>query len=325
MPVKTTSRLSATPSPLVSVHFTRSSESVSLVRMTPSWSGRIMRGATSVIDEHGVLVVVAVALGALPAADAADRIVLAAGVGVHHVADHLADVHAAVAVELDERRADDVGIGGDQLHAVAGGQHEARALPRPACARRTGGFGVKSVASLVCAPRPPPKPPARGGGAPAACFAAVPDISYWPSMTAISARMPAPSGVSVIDRRDRRPLHVGEVLEHEPLLPATEMSVTLTVGCVSEATVAVIFPPSSFTVTTKVASNAFIATVTSQSPTKGAICADVGGTDACPAPCIAAVEWPIGKIVDVATTRAARAERTTRTMQITPWTQARSV
>ena len=47
MPVKTTSRLSATPSPLVSVHLTMSSESVSLVRITPSWSGRIMRGATS--------------------------------------------------------------------------------------------------------------------------------------------------------------------------------------------------------------------------------------------------------------------------------------
>ena len=37
---------------------------------------------------------------------------------------------------------------------------------------------------------------------------------------------------------------------------ATEMFVTLTVGCVSEATVAVIFPLSSLTVTTKVASNA---------------------------------------------------------------------
>ena len=47
MPVKTTSRLSATPSAFVSLHFTSSSESVSLVRITPSWSGRIMRGATT--------------------------------------------------------------------------------------------------------------------------------------------------------------------------------------------------------------------------------------------------------------------------------------
>ena len=163
-----------------------------------------------------------------------------------------------------------------------------------------------------------------GGSAPVACFVADPFIWYWPSIIDISARMAAPFGVSVIAVESGVPCMSTKYLSTSRPL-ATEMFVTLTVGCVSEATVAVIFPLSSLTVTTKVASNAFIAIVTSQLPTKGAICADVGGTDACPAPCIAAVEWPIGKIVDVATTRAARAERTTRTMQITPWTQARSV
>ena len=74
-----------------------------------------------VVGEHGVLVVAAVAFRALPPADAADRIVLAAGRGVHHVADELADVHPSVAVELDEGRADHVGLGGDELHAIAGG------------------------------------------------------------------------------------------------------------------------------------------------------------------------------------------------------------
>ena len=82
------------------------------------------------IDEDCALVVAAVTLGALPSADPADRLVLAAGVGVHHVADHLADIHASVAIELDERRADHVRLGGDELHPIAGRQHEARRLLR---------------------------------------------------------------------------------------------------------------------------------------------------------------------------------------------------
>ena len=85
-------------------------------------------GRDEAIDEHRALVVAAVTLGVLPSADPADRLVLAAGVGVHHVADHLADVHASVAVELDERRADHVRLGGDELHPIAGWQHEARRL-----------------------------------------------------------------------------------------------------------------------------------------------------------------------------------------------------
>ncbi len=77
------------------------------------------------IDEDGVLVVHAVSFGALPAADAADGVVLAGGLGVHHVADELADVHAAVAVELDHGRADHLGVRRDELHAIAGGEDEA--------------------------------------------------------------------------------------------------------------------------------------------------------------------------------------------------------
>ena len=34
-------------------------------------------------------------------------------------------------------------------------------------------------------------------GAPGACFVPAPDIWYWPSMTAMLARSPCPSGVSV--------------------------------------------------------------------------------------------------------------------------------
>ena len=62
---------------------------------------------------------------------------------------------------------------------------------------RYGVFGVKSVAALVAAPRPPPPNPVARTGAPGACFAALPDISYCPSMIAMLARRPAPSGVSV--------------------------------------------------------------------------------------------------------------------------------
>ena len=77
------------------------------------------------VDEYGVLIVVAVALRALPTADAADRIVFATRASIHHVADHLADIHPAVAVKLDQRRTDDLGVRDHQLHAIAGWKHEA--------------------------------------------------------------------------------------------------------------------------------------------------------------------------------------------------------
>ena len=76
------------------------------------------------VDEHGVLVVAAVAVGVLVPRDAADRRARVRTVGVLHVRAHLEHVHPAVAVEghadgvLDER------IGEDWLDAEAGRQQE---------------------------------------------------------------------------------------------------------------------------------------------------------------------------------------------------------
>jgi hypothetical protein len=80
------------------------------------------------VGEHSALVVPAVAFRALPSRDPADRLMLPARLGVHHVADHLADIHPAVAVELDQGWVDHVGLGRHQLHAVTGGQHETPGL-----------------------------------------------------------------------------------------------------------------------------------------------------------------------------------------------------
>ena len=90
-------------------------------------------------------------------------VVLVVAVGVAHVGHELAHVHPAVAVEPDHRRADDVRLRNDELHAIAGGQDEGlRLLLR--CSRRTGGLGEKSApASVVDDSVPPPTPatPAR--------------------------------------------------------------------------------------------------------------------------------------------------------------------
>ena len=61
-----------------------------------------------VVGKHRVPIEHAVALGALVHADAARRFVLAACVGVEHVAADLGDIHPPVAVERDRRRGDDV-------------------------------------------------------------------------------------------------------------------------------------------------------------------------------------------------------------------------
>src|SRR6188508_2144998 len=87
---------------------------------------------------------------------------------------------------------------------------------------RYGGFGVKSVAGLVAAPRPPPPNPVARTGAPGACFTALPAISYCPSMTAMLARRPAPSGVNVRTDEIGVPWIVIEYLRIR-LLPAAEM------------------------------------------------------------------------------------------------------
>ena len=80
------------------------------------------------VDEHGALVVDAVVLRALEARDAAFGRVLIVAVGVAHVGRELGDVHPAVAVEADDRRADDVGLGQHELHAVPGRRAGTRGL-----------------------------------------------------------------------------------------------------------------------------------------------------------------------------------------------------
>ena len=92
-----------------------------------------------VVDEHGMLVEDAVALGALPAADPVALVELTGGIAIEHVGAHLADVHAAVAVELDQARLLDFGIRGHQLHAETGGELKGLGL-------LGGGFGLDGVA-----------------------------------------------------------------------------------------------------------------------------------------------------------------------------------
>ena len=90
-----------------------------------------------VIDEHGMPVVDAVSLGAFPAADPARRLVLRCRIGVAHVAPEFRHVHAAVAVPLDDRGVVDVGIRGDELHAIPGGkQKRSRLFSRAASGDR---------------------------------------------------------------------------------------------------------------------------------------------------------------------------------------------
>ena len=91
------------------------------------------------------------------------------------------------------------------------------------------------------------------------------------------------------------------------------MSVTFTVGCPSALIVADTLPPSVFTATAMVASVAMNGSVTSQSPTNGAICAEVGG-DGWPWPWRGAVERAMRTNAHVAATTAMRAERITRGM-----------
>ena len=70
------------------------------------------------VDKNGPLVEHAVAFGAFEARDAAFRQVLPVAIGIAHVGDELGDVHPAVAVEPDHRRADDVRFCDDELHAI---------------------------------------------------------------------------------------------------------------------------------------------------------------------------------------------------------------
>ena len=76
------------------------------------------------VDEDGVAFVDAVVVRVLVARDAADRIELARGVGVLHVAAQLEDEHAAVAVERDGAGLFDVGVGQHGRDAVAGLEEE---------------------------------------------------------------------------------------------------------------------------------------------------------------------------------------------------------
>ena len=76
------------------------------------------------VDEDAVRLVLAVVVAVLVHRDAADRIELAGGVGVLHVAAQLEHEHPAVAVEGDLRGLLDVGIGEHRL------QLEARAAAR---------------------------------------------------------------------------------------------------------------------------------------------------------------------------------------------------
>ena len=75
-------------------------------------------------------------------------------------------------------------------------------------------------------------------GAPGACFAAVPDISYWPSMTAMLARTLAPSGVSVSTVDIGVPIALRSCTSGPGCSPTTVMSVTFTVGWPSDRIVA---------------------------------------------------------------------------------------
>ncbi len=85
-------------------------------------------GQHQVVDEDGVAVVGAVALRALVQADAAHRRALIRTVGVGHVAAHLGDVQATVAVECHRHRILDHRFGEDEFHAVPGRQDEAACL-----------------------------------------------------------------------------------------------------------------------------------------------------------------------------------------------------
>ena len=77
-----------------------------------------------VVDEDVVRLVDAVVVLVLVHRDAADRVELAAAVGVLHVAAQLEHEHPAVAVEGDLRRLLDVGIGEHRLDLESGRQPE---------------------------------------------------------------------------------------------------------------------------------------------------------------------------------------------------------
>jgi hypothetical protein len=76
------------------------------------------------VDEDGVALVDAVVVRVLVARDAADRVELARGVGVLHVAAQLEHEHAAVAIERDRAGLFDVRFGEDRRDAVAGLENE---------------------------------------------------------------------------------------------------------------------------------------------------------------------------------------------------------
>ncbi len=71
------------------------------------------------VGEYRMPVVDAVAVGILMARNAAERLLLAGAVGVHHVGAHLGDVHPAIAIEGDHHRLGDLGLGQHRLEPVA--------------------------------------------------------------------------------------------------------------------------------------------------------------------------------------------------------------
>ncbi len=167
------------------------------------------------VDEDGPLVVPSIALRAFPAADAADRLVLAAGGGVHHVADHLADIHAAVAIELDERRADDVRLGGNELHAVPRWHHEARGFLFR-CARLIRRFWreVRRGARLRAA-APAAAKPGRADGRARRLFCARARHLVLAVHDGHRRAQAGAVGRQREDARNRGALHADEVLEHQ--------------------------------------------------------------------------------------------------------------
>src|ERR1043166_9588454 len=100
------------------------------------------------------------------------------------------------------------------------------------------------------------------------------------------------------------------------LLPAIETAVLVIGACPSGCTVAVTLPPALFTETSDVDWFAPIATVMTQSPTKGAACAGVGAADVCATPCSDTME-NAPKYNARAAPRATQTVRIRLTMRIT--------
>ena len=114
------------------------------------------------VGKYRSLVVDTVALRALEAQDSADAVVRAVAVGIEHVARELDHVHSAVAVELDDGRGVDVGIGRDQLHPIAGRQDKGLCLVGGASCAGPGPWGRSPRPHWDCRGRPVLGRPARG-------------------------------------------------------------------------------------------------------------------------------------------------------------------